>query len=83
MLKAPKSRYEHRRSDNLLKVKKFLDSEAVILGHEEGTGRCEGMLGALKVMDLKTKLKFKIGSGFTDELRKNPPKKNAIITYKF
>ena len=41
------------------------------------------MLGALRVKDVKTGLKFKIGSGFTDEIRKNPPKKGVIVTYKY
>jgi ATP-dependent DNA ligase len=31
-----------------LKVKTFYDDEAVVLGYKEGTGRCTGMVGALK-----------------------------------
>ena len=49
MLKDPKSRYEQRRSDKLLKVKKFEDSEAKVQGWEYGSGRCENMMGAIKV----------------------------------
>lgn len=67
MIKDPKCRYEHRRSDKLLKVKKFLDAEAKVIGKENGSGRCTYMMGALKVKDLKSGLKFKIGSGFTDQ----------------
>lgn len=47
MIRDPDSLYEGRRSDTLLKVKKFDDSEAVVIGHNKGTGRCSGMLGAL------------------------------------
>jgi DNA ligase-1 len=83
MLKDPDSKYEHKRSDKLLKVKKFEDSEAEVLGWEYGSGRCEEMMGALRVREVKTKALFKIGSGFTDEMRKNPPKKGTIVTYKF
>ena len=48
MLREPHSPYENRRSKNLLKVKTFYDDEAVILGYTAGTGRCTGMVGALK-----------------------------------
>ena len=40
MLKNPKSKYEDRRSPELLKVKVFEDTEATVYGHEKGTGRC-------------------------------------------
>jgi DNA ligase 1 len=83
MIKDPKCRYEHKRSDKLLKVKTFIDSEAKVLGHEEGSGRCENMLGALRVKDLKSGVLFKIGSGFNDETRLNPPKIGSIVTYKY
>ena len=48
-----------------LKVKKFDDTEAVVLGHDAGEGRCAKMLGALRVVD-KLGHEFRIGSGFTD-----------------
>ena len=34
MIKDPKSAYEHGRSEKLLKVKKFDDAEAKVIGHE-------------------------------------------------
>ena len=84
MIKDPKCRYEHRRSDKLLKIKTFLDSEAIVIGHENGSGRCENMLGALRVKDAKTGGRaFKIGSGFTDAVRLNPPKIGSTVTYKY
>lgn len=66
MLKDPKSAYEHRRSNYLLKVKRFEDAEAKVIGHNKGTGRCERMCGAIVVKE-KDGTKFKIGSGFTDD----------------
>ena len=51
MIKDPKSFYEGKRSSYFLKVKKFDDSEAIVTGFEGGEGRCEGMVGALKVTD--------------------------------
>jgi DNA ligase-1 len=47
MIKDPNSLYERKRSDKLLKVKKFDDAEAIVIGHMKGTGRCCDMLGAL------------------------------------
>ena len=82
MLRGPNSLYENKRSDNLLKVKKFEDAEATVTGHESGTGRCSFMLGAIHV---KTDdgIAFKIGSGFTDAQRKSPPKIGARVTFKY
>jgi len=36
MIKDPKSKYESNRSELLLKVKKFEDTEATVIGHEGG-----------------------------------------------
>ena len=41
--------YECKRSDNLLKVKKFLDEEFEIVGFEEGKGNLSGMAGNVLV----------------------------------
>jgi len=65
MIKDPNSMYEPKRSKVLLKVKQFDDSEATVIGHNKGTGRCSGMLGALQVK-LDNGITFKIGSGFHD-----------------
>ena len=59
------------------------DSEAEIYDIQRGTGRCEGMMGALFVKDTKSGVKFRIGSGFTDKMRKNPPKIGTVVTYKY
>lgn len=49
MLRDPESKYENRRSKSLLKVKTFYDDEAEVIGYKPGTGRCSGMVGALRV----------------------------------
>lgn len=66
MIRDPESFYEGRRSETLQKVKKFDDSEAVVIGHNKGTGRCSGMMGAIVVRE-KDGTEFKIGSGFDDK----------------
>lgn len=82
MLKDPKSFYIPKRSDKLLKVKKFDDAEAEVIAHMKGTGRCSNMLGALQVKDKRGKI-FKVGSGFDDKQRRKPPKIGSTITFKY
>ena len=82
MLRNPESFYENRRSKSLLKVKTFHDDEATILGFKKGTGRCEGMVGALQVRNTHG-IEFDIGSGLNDAMRRKPPKIGTLITYKY
>ena len=82
MLKDPNSKYEGKRSNALLKVKRFEDTEATVIGHLQGTGRCKGMMGAIQVRE-KDGTTFKIGSGFNDTQRRNPPKIGTVVTFKF
>lgn len=86
MLRKPNSKYVGKRSGDLLKVKPFFDAEAKIVGYDEGGGKYLGMLGAFEVEDLKTKKKFKVGSGLTDKIRKDYKKthpKGTLITYAY
>ena len=82
MLKDPSSLYEGKRTKNLLKVKKFDDAEATVIGHLRGEGRCDTMTGAIQVRE-KDGTEFKIGSGFSDKQRKSPPKKGSVVTFKY
>ena len=82
MIKDPKSAYEGSRSYSLLKVKRFEDAEAKVIGHNKGTGRCLDMCGAIVVRE-KDGTEFKIGSGFSDAQRRKPPKKGSVVTFKF
>lgn len=82
MLRDPASVYENRRSKSLLKVKTFHDDEAVVLGYKPGTGRCQGMVGALKCKNTHG-VDFEVGSGLTDDMRRKPPKIGSKITYKY
>lgn len=82
MIKDPNSQYERKRSGALLKVKKFDDAEATIIGIEKGTGRLKHVMGAIKVKTDKG-IEFKIGSGFDDAERERPPKVGQRVTYKY
>ncbi|KAF9955825.1 hypothetical protein BGZ72_003380 [Mortierella alpina] len=82
MLRAPRSRYEFKRSRTLLKVKTFFDEEAIVVASVKGSGKHAHRMGHLEVKtpDGRT---FSVGSGFTDAQRDKPPKAGSIITYKF
>jgi DNA ligase 1 len=82
MVRQPRSRYEAGRSNTLLKVKSFHDTEARVLGHVAGMGRHKGRLGALFV-ELADGTKFNVGTGFSDAERENPPKIGSIITFRY
>ena len=81
MLRAPGSRYENRRSTSLLKYKPFESDEAVMVGSESGEGRLAGLVGALIVK--WGKITFRVGSGLSDDVRMNPPKVGALISFGF
>ena len=114
MLRYPNAPYKNGRSTvkegALLKLKRFSDSEAYILGmepllrnHNEPTKNALGhtersshiynkvaddLLGALNVKDIHTGVEFSIGSGFTEEQRREIWNKQAeligsIVKYKY
>lgn len=82
MLRDPASQYERKRSSTLLKVKSFLDADATVIGHQPGTGKHRGRLGALLCV-LRDQTKFRIGTGFTDQQRENPPAVGERVSFSF
>ncbi len=81
MLHRKTARYKSGRSDNLLKLKRFDDAEAVVIGYKPGTGKYEGMTGSLKVK-LDNGKTFYIGSGLDDSQRTSPPPVGSLITFR-
>ena len=74
--------YTTGRSDVLLKLKPLLDTEAKVIGHIPGKGKFDGMLGSLEVETPEGK-RFRIGTGFKDADRSNPPPIGATVTYQY
>lgn len=69
MLRSPTQAYDWKRSDALIKCKKFLDTTLKIVGMEEGTKKNKGKLGAFICegeMNDGTFVSTKVGSGFSD-----------------
>ncbi len=82
MLHRADAPYETGRSDTLLKLKPALDAEGVVVRHLPGKGKYEGMMGALEIRLADGKL-LRLGSGFSDIQRKNPPPPGAVVTYRY
>ncbi len=82
MLHRADALYVTGRSGVLLKLKPFFDAEAKVIGHHPGKGKFEGMLGSLE-METPEGKQFRIGTGFKDEIRKNPPPIGSIVTYQY
>jgi DNA ligase-1 len=53
-----------------------------VIGHVAGKGKYEGMLGALRVETPDGK-RFRIGTGFSDAVRANPPAIGTLVTYTY
>lgn len=82
MLHLASAPYVTGRSDVLLKFKSLADAEAQVIGHVPGKGKYEGMTGALEVRTADGQ-RFRLGTGLSDEERKNPPAIGTIVTYAF
>ncbi|MDV5170166.1 DNA ligase [Photobacterium rosenbergii] len=82
MLHQQSNLYQPGRNPQLIKVKSFTDSEAVVVGYEPGKGKYQGLMGAIWVVTPDNK-RFKIGSGFSDNDRQRPPALGSIIQYRF
>ncbi|MEZ8101651.1 DNA ligase [Vibrio bivalvicida] len=82
MLRKISSRYQAGRSSDLLKLKKHQDAEAIVIGYKVGNGKYKGQMGALLVQ-LKSGKQFYIGSGFSDEIRLDPPAVGSKITFRY
>ncbi len=78
------SKYKNGRTTDVLKLKNFKDAEGVVVGYISGKGRNYGRMGCLVVELFSNRnIGFKIGSGFSDEQRLDPPPIGAIVTFKY
>jgi DNA ligase-1 len=82
MVRNPQAPYRTGRSPELLKVKAWQDAEARVIEHLPGSGRNRERLGALLV-ERPDGMRLRVGGGFSDAERDNPPPLGTIITYKY
>jgi DNA ligase-1 len=82
MLHLAEAPYVSGRNDALLKLKPWLDAEAVVVAHIPGRGKYAGMLGALRV-ELADGRRFNLGTGLSDAARRDPPPPGSVVTYRY
>lgn len=75
------ARHVPGRSPVLMKLKPWQDAEAEVIRHVPGEGRHAGVMGALLVRGDDGR-HFRIGTGFTDAERANPPPVGSRITFR-
>ena len=85
ILKDLNGSWEDKRAKHQIKFKGELECDLKIVAIEEGTGKYEGMLGAIVCESSDGKVKVNVGSGFTDEHRKNFGKEilDKIVAIKY
>ncbi len=82
MLHLGTSHYRAARSDDLLKLKRHQDAEARVVAHQIGKGKYAGEVGAL-IVETEAGLRFKLGSGLSDEQRRKPPALGCWVSYRY
>lgn len=76
------SLYHAGRSGDLLKLKPYDDAEAKVIGYLPGKGKYRGMMGSL-LMQLPDGTRFRIGTGFSDAQRRDPPPVGSMVTFRY
>ncbi len=82
VVRNPNSLYETGRLSSALKVKKYFDTECTVLKILPGRGKYLGKMGSVLCQTDDGK-QLKIGSGFKDKDRSNPPSIGSKITFKY
>ncbi|MCG9696988.1 DNA ligase [Shewanella sp. Isolate11] len=82
MLHRKTAMYREGRNNDLVKLKRYQDAEAVVIAHYPGKGKFAGMLGALEVKT-PTGIRFRLGTGFNNQQRRQPPAIGSVVTYKY
>ena len=82
MLHRGASLYQSGRSDDLVKLKTHDDTEARVVAHLPGKGKHAGRMGALLV-EMPTGQRFRLGAGFSDAQRSDPPPVGSWVTYRY
>lgn len=82
VLKNPNIPYHTGRSPHILKVKNFQDMEGIVVGINKGKGKYKDCMGSL-TLQLESGKAFKLGTGFTDQIRQTPPRPGSAVTFKY
>lgn len=81
VVRNPNTTYIKGRSAQILKMKPVADEECTVIAHHQGKGKHADRLGAITCENHRGR--FRIGSGFKDKERENPPPIGSLITYRY
>lgn len=82
IVKDPALPYHTGRSAHVLKVKNHEDMEGIVIGINPGKGKFANMMGSL-TLKLDNGLTFKLGTGFSNNVRQHPPQVGDVVTFKY
>lgn len=82
VLREPNVAYPAGRTNYALKLKPKYDAECRVTGYTEGKGKYLGLVGALICVNDQDQ-ELKLGSGLTDQQRKQPPKIGTLVSYQY
>ena len=82
VVRDPDVPYQTGRLSSALKVKNHQDTECVVRNILPGKGKYTGKMGSLQCEMADGSL-VKIGSGFSDKMRADPPPAGSVITFKY
>ena len=82
VVRDPNAPYIAKRTSKVLKVKNFKDAECEVIAHIKGRGKYQNMLGSIECK-MDNGVIFKIGSGFSDKERNNPPAIGSVVRFKY
>jgi hypothetical protein len=83
ILKDYKGPWENKRAKHQIKFKGELECDLKLVGFQEGTGKYEGMIGALMCESEDGVIKVNVGSGLKDEDRKETYSIGQIVAVKY
>ena len=78
IVKSPKNIWKNVRATDQIKLKAEEECDLRVIGYEVGTGKYDGMLGALICSSECGKLQVGVGTGFTDKERKEITEESVI-----
>ena len=81
VVRDPNAEYIRGRSAQILKMKPASDEECTVVAHHQGKGKHAHRLGAITCENYRGR--FRIGSGFKNKERENPPAIGSQITYRY
>ena len=81
VLRDPALPYQAGRSAGFLKWKSRFDEECAVVAHHPGKGKYAGLMGAVSCENHRGR--FRIGTGWKDADRRDPPPLGTVITYRY